>query len=148
MWYSQYLLSLRETSRDVFQTAWVDRISVGDIVLIDTRDRPRVHWQMGRVVQLIHGNDGRVRQVVLKTANGEGRYSTRLLYPLEIQSTHSGTVSETTSASDARDRTSPQQADVVSSEPSDAAHQSVRPRRQAALKQGQLIKDLVHSGSL
>ncbi|KAF0298900.1 hypothetical protein FJT64_003757 [Amphibalanus amphitrite] len=48
MWYSDYLLSLRETSRDVFQSEWIDKISVGDIVLIDTRDRPRVYWQMGR----------------------------------------------------------------------------------------------------
>ncbi|KAF0305677.1 hypothetical protein FJT64_022742 [Amphibalanus amphitrite] len=72
MWYSDYLLSLRETSRDVFQSEWIDKISVGDIVLIDTRDRPRVYWQMGRVLQLIHSNDGRVRQVILKTAKGQG----------------------------------------------------------------------------
>ncbi|KAF0306140.1 hypothetical protein FJT64_022280 [Amphibalanus amphitrite] len=71
MWYSDYLLSLRETSRDVFQSEWIDKISVGDIVLIDTRDRPRVYWQMGRVLQLIHSNDGRVRQVILKTAKGQ-----------------------------------------------------------------------------
>ena len=84
MWYSMYLLSLRETSRDVYQADFVDRISVGDIVLVDTKDKPRVYWQMGRVIQLIHGNDGHVRQVVLKTATGEGRFSTRKLHPLEI----------------------------------------------------------------
>ena len=147
MWYSQYLLGLRETSRDVFQADWVDRISVGDIVLIDTRDRPRVHWQMGRVIQLIHSNDGHVRQVVLKTGNGEGRYSTRLLYPLEIQSTHSGTSDCKTSAS-SDDDVSNGQTDVVTDPPSGAPQRPARPRRQAALKQDQLVKNLVQSGSL
>ena len=74
MWYSQYLLSLRETTRDVFQTEWLSKIAVGDVVLIDTKDRPRIYWQMGRVIQLIHGPDGLVRQVIVKASGGVGRY--------------------------------------------------------------------------
>lgn len=134
MWYSQYLLSLRETSRDVFQTAWEDKIAVGDVVLIDTRDKPRVYWNMGRVTQVLHGVDGKVRQVVLKTPSGQSRYSTKLLYPLEVQATHSGTVSNIT--------------DTASPVANGATAPSTRPRRQAALKQAQRMKDLVRAGAV
>ena len=141
MWYSDYLLSLRETSRDVFQSEWIDKISVGDIVLIDTRDRPRVYWQMGRVLQLIHSNDGRVRQVILKTAKVEGRYATRLLYPLEVRAVHAGTAADgCNSRVDGNSlRTEP---------PADISRPNVRPARRAASGQRQLVQDLIRSGSL
>ena len=141
MWYSDYLLSLRETSRDVFQSEWIDKISVGDIVLIDTRDRPRVYWQMGRVLQLIHSNDGRVRQVILKTANGQSRYATRLLYPLEVRAVHAGTSAD---GCDSRvDRNS-----LRTEPPADISRPSARPARRAASGQRQLVQDLIRSGSL
>ena len=91
MWYSEYLLGLRETTRDIFGTKWEEKIAVGDVVLINTKNRPRMFWLMGRVLQLLHGDDGRVRQVLLKTSTGRTeRYSVAHLYPLEIQSTHTG----------------------------------------------------------
>ena len=59
MWYSEYLLGLRENTRELFQTDWRDKIAVGDIVLISTKNRPRILWLMGKVMQLLHGDDGR-----------------------------------------------------------------------------------------
>ena len=57
LWYQQYLLSLRETAREVYQGEWENRIRVNDIVLVNTKDKPRIHWLMARVVQLFY-DDG------------------------------------------------------------------------------------------
>ena len=84
LWYESYLLSLRETSKDVYDKYWEDSIEVGDIVLISVPNKPRIWWQMGRVLELLTGADGKTRCVKLKTPSGEGVYSTCLLHPLEI----------------------------------------------------------------
>ena len=84
LWHDSYLLSLRETSKDMYDRYWEECISIGDIVLIAVPNRPRVWWQMGRVIELLTGTDGKTRCVKLKTPTGEGVYSTCLLYPLEI----------------------------------------------------------------
>lgn len=149
MWYSQYLLSLRETTRDVFQTVWFDKIAVGDVVLIDTKDRPRIYWQMGRVIQLIHGPDGLVRQVMVKTSGGVGRYSLRLLHPLEIQSTHTGTtVGGATGSYNNPEASDDQASDTAAAQPSESSTSAVRPKRDAAARQRQLVKDLIQTDSL
>ena len=140
MWYGQYLLGLRETTRDVFQSNWEDKISVGDIVLVDTKSKPRVYWQLGRVVQLLPGNDGHVRQVILKTANNQaGRYSVKLLYPLEIQSTHTGQSSNSNQDSHQDGPDNSHSAQVT---------QNTRPKWQAELNQNTLIKGMIRDRSL
>ena len=85
LWFDEYLLSLRERSRDLFQTEWFDKIDLGDIVLIKHPSKTRPHWQMGIVTQLLWGNDNKVRFVRLRKADGHTDvYSIKLLYPLEI----------------------------------------------------------------
>ena len=144
MWYREYLLGLRETTRDIFQTDWQDKIAVGDIVLIDTKNRPRMFWLMGRVLQLFHGDDGRIRQVLLKTSAGRTeRYSVAHLYPLEIQSTHLGRTSEDNSCQ-VPEASQPEDEAVAK----DEEQTSRRPRRQAALRQDDLMKSLLQSGSI
>ena len=139
MWYSEYLLGLRETTRDIFQTDWEDKISVGDIVLISTKNRPRMFWLMGRVLQLLHGDDGRVRQVLLKTSSGRTeRYSVAHLYPLEIQSTHTGR--------DVTEDNSRQDVEPAHEDKGAAAQQEVapkRPKRRAAVWQDELVNSLL-----
>ena len=42
LWYEKYLLSLRECSRNVYQTSWENRAKVDDIVLIKTPNKSRL----------------------------------------------------------------------------------------------------------
>ncbi|KAL7631639.1 UNVERIFIED_CONTAM: hypothetical protein RMT77_018057 [Armadillidium vulgare] len=90
-WYHEYLLSLRESSRDMYQAKWDNLIKVDDVVLIKSPVKERPYWQMGIVTQLIHGDDGRVRTVSVKTPGGQSNlYPIKVLYPLELSITHSG----------------------------------------------------------
>ena len=85
-WLEEYLLSLRETSREVYQLDWQDKISVGDIVLISSPNKTRCFWQLGRVVELLPGPDKKTRTVKLvRPDRSEGVYPINLLYPMEIQ---------------------------------------------------------------
>ena len=85
LWYESYLLSLREFSRDVFQNDWINKIKIGDIVLINSPIKIRAFWPLGRVVELLTGNDGKTRCVrVRRACSGEEVYSINHLYPLEL----------------------------------------------------------------
>ena len=42
-----------------------------DVVLIVENNVPRGKWNLGRVVEVFPGKDGRARNVLLKTKNGE-----------------------------------------------------------------------------
>ena len=85
LWYENYLLSLREHGRNVYQNKWENRIKVGDIVLIKAPNKSRPFWMMGRVLELVMGYDNKVRSVKLKQGNGLIAYhSISNLYPMEI----------------------------------------------------------------
>lgn len=147
MWYSEYLLGLRENTRDIFQTNWEDKIAVGDVVLINTKNRPRMFWLMGRVLKLLHGDDGRVRQVLLKTSAGQTtRYSISHLYPLEIQSTHTGRNASEDASHQPGGPTLPEGEDR--GESGQGKQVPRRPRRQAAIRQDELVKSLLQAGSI
>ena len=86
MWYEYYLLSLREHSQDQFEEKWVNKIEVGDVVLISSPTKSRNMWNMGRITQLLPGKDGKVRTVKLRrsTSHDDETYPINLLYPLEL----------------------------------------------------------------
>ena len=89
LWYESYLLSLREHSRNLYQSKWENRIKVGDIVLIKAFNKPRPFWMMGKVLELVLGFDGNIRAVKLKQSNGSIEYhSICNLYPMELSITH------------------------------------------------------------
>lgn len=91
LWYDEYLLCLREHSRNLHQVSWSNCVSVGDIVIIKTPNKTRPFWNLGRVVELIVGYDGNIRAVrVMKGDRSIGLHSIRNLYPLELSITHSG----------------------------------------------------------
>ena len=76
----------------------------------------------------------------MKTANNQaGRYSVKLLYPLEIQSTHTGQSSNSNQDSHQDGPDNSHSAQVT---------QNTRPKRQAALNQDTLIKGMIRDGSL
>ena len=89
--HEEYLLELRETSRDLYQMKWEDRVKVGDIVLIKHPAKTRPYWQMGEITDLIQGDDGKVRGVKLRTASNQvNTYAVSVLFPIELSITHSG----------------------------------------------------------
>ena len=91
IWYETYLLSLREYSYDLYQNDWVNRIKVGDVVLIKSATKTRPYWQLGRVIKLIYGADNCVRTVMLKKGDGNiAHYPINILYPTEVSVTHNG----------------------------------------------------------
>jgi len=90
MFYEEYLISLRESGRDLHQTEWENVISPGDIVLVSAPNQARHCWKMGRVQEVLPGNDGVVRCVkISRSDRTEGVYSINMLYPLELSVTPS-----------------------------------------------------------
>ena len=90
-WFDEYLLSLREFSRDLYITGWENRVKVGDVVLIKHPAKSRPFWQMGCVTRLMEGDDGRVRSVYVRKSGGAvNLYPINVLFPLELSITHTG----------------------------------------------------------
>ena len=48
-------------------------------------DAPRSQWKLGVIEELVRGNDGFVRLVTLRTANGRTDRPIAHLYPLEVE---------------------------------------------------------------
>ena len=89
LWYEDYLISLRESSRDLHQLEYVNKIKINDVVLIKNPAKTRPYWLLGRVTELICGEDGKVRIVKLKRGDGENvTHSIKHLYPMELSVTH------------------------------------------------------------
>ena len=105
IWYIDYLLSLRSLHKNLHQSSFSNKIKINDIVLIKNFDpryvKSRQHWKLGRVKELILGDDGRIRQVkVLKGRDWEKEqptievHSISHLYPLELSLTHNHVVTD------------------------------------------------------
>ncbi|KFD53992.1 hypothetical protein M513_05259 [Trichuris suis] len=43
---------------------------VGDVVLVAEENTPRIHWAMGRILEVLPGSDEMVRSARLRTAKG------------------------------------------------------------------------------
>ena len=87
-WYEEYLTSLREAGRDLYQADWENIIKVGDLVLVQNPVKPRSHWSLGRVKELLPGSDGKVRTVkLIRPDKSEAIYSINMLYPMELSVT-------------------------------------------------------------
>jgi hypothetical protein len=89
LWFDNYLLSLRETSRNLYQSDWTNRIKLGQVVLIKVPNKTRPFWNLGRVMEIIIGYDNKIRSVLIKKSDGQlYHYSISHLYPLELSLTH------------------------------------------------------------
>ncbi|GFU14753.1 bel12-ag transposon polyprotein [Nephila pilipes] len=72
-----------------------EKINVGDVVLIGTDDKKkRLHWLLGRVLELFPGKDGIIRLVKLRTEKGNVLRPIQRLYPLELKPNYEQVVSE------------------------------------------------------
>ena len=95
-WHEDYLLSLRSLYRNLHETDFTNQIQVNDLVVIKNPVKGRQHWRLGRVIELIHGSDGKVRSVKLLRGDAKWRtkerklelHSVKNLYPLELSITH------------------------------------------------------------
>ena len=89
LWYDSYLLSLREHCRALHEVNFQNKIKIDDVVLIKQPQKPRPYWVLGRVLELIIGDDGKVRSVRIKRGDGSIQvHSIKHLYPLELTLTH------------------------------------------------------------
>ncbi|GFV92471.1 integrase catalytic domain-containing protein [Trichonephila clavipes] len=92
----RYIQKVRENLKQRFKREYLgilrssvikreDKIN-GDIVLIGTDDKKRLHWLLGRVLELFPGKDGIIRLVKLRTERGDMLRPIQRLYPLEVTS--------------------------------------------------------------
>ncbi|MBM6549409.1 hypothetical protein H7673_11195 [Streptococcus dysgalactiae subsp. equisimilis] len=58
-------------------------LKVGDVVIVKKESTPRNKWPLGLIIEVTEGGDGKVREVVLKTASGVLRRDVRRLCLLE-----------------------------------------------------------------
>src|SRR6201990_969415 len=87
----KYLLSLREYSRNLYQSSWIDRIKCGDVVLIKLPNKPRTFGLLGKVIEVVVGYDNIIRSVKVKQSNGKvAHHSICNLFPMELSITHPG----------------------------------------------------------
>lgn len=66
-WSRDYLIELQ------LKTKWttkVHNLSIGDLVLLKEDNLPPLHWPRGRITELVYGDDGAVRVVVIRTVRG------------------------------------------------------------------------------
>ncbi|GFV61668.1 uncharacterized protein K02A2.6 [Trichonephila clavipes] len=93
----RYIQKVRENLKQRFKREYLgflrssvikreDKINEGDIVLIGTNDKKRLHWLLGRVLELFPGKDGIIRLVKLRTERGDMLRPIQRLYPLEVTS--------------------------------------------------------------
>ena len=163
LWYENYLLSLREHSRNLYRSTWVNRIKVGDIVLIKAFNKPRPYWMMGKVLELVMGFDGSIRSVKLKQGNGTTEYhSICNLYPLELSITHASSsennipkdpvvvnISEPSEPGPVVNISEPSEPGPVVNISEPSAHcpinieKAVRPKRKAAVRFEKMLKDKI-----
>ena len=65
LWYEEYLLSLKESYRNLFDSNFSNKVKEGDIVLVKNPAKSWQHWILGRIIALYPGPDGKVRNVKL-----------------------------------------------------------------------------------
>ncbi|GFS95789.1 bel12-ag transposon polyprotein, partial [Nephila pilipes] len=101
----RYIQKVRENLKQRFKREYLgflhssvtkreDKINVGDIVLIGTDDKKRLHWLLGRVLELFPSKDGIIRLVKLRTEKGNVLRPIQRLYPLELKPNYEQVVSE------------------------------------------------------
>lgn len=61
-------------------------MKIGHLVLIRDENLPPTQWKLGRIVKLIPGSDGLVRNVLIKTAKGEFKRPVQKICVLPVDS--------------------------------------------------------------
>ena len=91
-WKTEYLLSLRESSKSNLKDSDNGPIAVGDMVILRNDNTRRMFWKLAKVEELLPSSDGVVRSAKVRL-NGEGgkpitlRRPIQHLIPLEVRAT-------------------------------------------------------------
>ena len=86
LWYKEYLLSLREQSKDLFQVDYNNVIQVGDVVVVKNPIKSRPYW----VMEVTPGDDDLVRSAKIKKPDRKvWEHSIKHLYSLMLSIPHS-----------------------------------------------------------
>jgi len=90
-WRNEYLLELRNAHRYFGRDDASRAASIGDVVVVHEKDKPRGKWRVGKILDIIAGSDGCIRGAVVQVRSKGGnstmlRHLVQRLYPLEIQS--------------------------------------------------------------
>ena len=95
LYYYEYLLSLRETCKDLYDVEFENKINVNDVVLVKNNLKPKIYWKLARVIKLFPGDDEKVRIAEVKLGNGSIQtHSIKHLFPIELSLTHSASPKE------------------------------------------------------
>lgn len=78
-WRTEYLLSLREQSMVKSKSNKAIEVAVGDIVLLKNDKTSRNFWKLAKIEQLLYGDGGVARAVIVKVVGGKGNRRTQLL---------------------------------------------------------------------
>ena len=70
-WRDEYLLQLRERSHATRNVGIPQTPIVGKVVVVHDEHCPHSLWKLGRVTELITGNDGQVQGAVVKVTTNE-----------------------------------------------------------------------------
>ncbi|XP_015123257.1 uncharacterized protein LOC107045476 [Diachasma alloeum] len=80
-WYKEYLSEL--TMRRKWKSGQ-HSIKEGALVILKEDNLPRMHWKLGRIIEIHPGNDGMVRVATIKTASGILKRTVKKLSPLPV----------------------------------------------------------------
>lgn len=82
-WTSEYICQLRSAHES--RASPTSIIKIGDVVLLQEPNQPRLMWKLARIVQIFPGRDGKIRACQLRLANKTHlRRSVQAIYPLEV----------------------------------------------------------------
>ena len=84
-WHKEYLNELTVRSKWHSGSA---NIAMGAVVLIKEDNAPPLQWKLARVIETYPGNDGVVRVVSVKTADGTYKRCVKKLCPLPMDTIH------------------------------------------------------------
>ena len=86
VWKKDYLQQLRSAHHKSLRKTMI--FQKGDIVLVHDQVKPRMYWDIAKIIETFPGRDGKVRAVQVKCASGKMlRRPIQLIVPLEIQDT-------------------------------------------------------------
>lgn len=89
LWHAEYLFSLREETRDLYQSDFNNIFKVDDAMLIKNPAQTRPYWPLGKVVAVISGDDNCVTTKIKRPDGNILLHSLKHLCLLELYITRS-----------------------------------------------------------
>ena len=74
-WSKEYLLELRVIHKNTNSKKF-SPIEKGDIVIVHSEDLPRAFWKLGKIEELFHGRDEKVRGALVRVTLKDGQSTT------------------------------------------------------------------------